>query len=83
MKSKVVGRSSVVCDDLAQNVDKNLRITALHNFIASYEFPQVSRTVLNEIITARLSCHKFCTRWVPKILMGGKKTQRMASVLTF
>jgi hypothetical protein len=78
MKSKVVGRSSVTWDGFVQNVDKkNVRITTLHNLIVSHEFPQVSRTVLYEIITVRLSCHEVCARWVPKILMDGHKTQRM------
>jgi hypothetical protein len=46
------------------------------------EFPQISRTVLYKIITIRLGYHKFCTRWVPKMLTGVHKTQRMASVFS-
>jgi hypothetical protein len=29
-----------------------------------------------------LGYHKFCTRWIPEMLMGVHKTQRMASALT-
>jgi hypothetical protein len=49
----------------------------------SCEFLQISRTVLYEIITVRLGCHKVCARWVPKMLTGRHKTQRMASALPF
>jgi hypothetical protein len=45
----------------------------------SCEFPQVSCTVSYEIIKIRLGYHhKFCARWVPKMLTGVHKTQRMA-----
>jgi hypothetical protein len=47
------------------------------------EFPQISHTVLYEIISVRLGYHKFCTRWVPKMLTGMHKMQRMALALTF
>jgi hypothetical protein len=49
----------------------------------SCEFPQISRTLLYEHITVRLGYHKFCARWVPKMLIGAHKTQRMASALIF
>jgi hypothetical protein len=45
----------------------------------SCEFLQISRTVLCEIITVRLGYHKFCPRWVPRILTGAHKSQKMAS----
>jgi hypothetical protein len=70
----------VVSDDLLQNV--NRKICESRSFTiseASYEFPQIPRTVLYEIITVRLGCHKFCARWVPKMLTGAHKTQKMAS----
>jgi hypothetical protein len=41
-----------------------------------YEFPQISLTVLYEIITVRLGYHKFSATWVPKM-------QKMASAFTF
>jgi hypothetical protein len=44
----------------------------------SCEFPQISRTLLSEIITIRLGKHRFCARWVQKMLMGAHKKQRMA-----
>jgi hypothetical protein len=48
----------------------------------SCEFPQISHTLLYEIITVRLGYHKICARWAPKMLTGAHKTQRMASALT-
>jgi hypothetical protein len=44
-------------------------------------FKKISLTVLYQIITVRLDYHKFCTRRVPKMLVGAHKMQRMA--LTF
>jgi hypothetical protein len=85
MKSEVADRPSVASADLVQNVDQ--KICERWCFTMSehlYEFPQISRTVHYEIVTVRLGYyHKFFTRWVPKLLMGAHKMQRMASALTF
>jgi hypothetical protein len=56
------GRPSAVGDDLVQTVDQKI-VEEL-----SYEFSQISRTGLYEIIAIRLHYHKFCTEWVPKLL---------------
>jgi hypothetical protein len=37
-------------------------------------------TLLYEIITVRLGCHKFWAKWVLKMLMSAHKMQRMALV---
>jgi hypothetical protein len=61
-------RPSVGSDDLVQSVDQ--KICERWHFTVSelsYEFPQISRTVLCEIITVRLRYHKLRTRWVLKI----------------
>jgi hypothetical protein len=55
---------------------KTLWNTALHHFRT---FMWISLTVLYDIITVRLGYHKFCARWVPKMLTSAHKTQRMAS----
>jgi hypothetical protein len=52
------GRPSVVSDDLVQSV--NQKISEIRHFTTSElscEFPQISRAVLCEIITAKLSYH--------------------------
>jgi hypothetical protein len=57
------GRPSVVSDDLVQSVDQKIcerwRFTIPE---ISCEFPQISRTVLYEIITGRLGYHKVSKR---------------------
>jgi hypothetical protein len=79
MKSEEVSWPFVV-SDLIQSVDqKRCERWCFTISELSCEFPQISRTLLYYFITVRLGCHKFCTRWVPKMLMGAHKTQRMAS----
>jgi hypothetical protein len=84
MRSEVVDQPSVVSDDLVQSVDQKLcerwcfTISEL-----SYEFPQISRAGFYKIITVWLGYLKFCTRWVPKMLMSAHKAQRMALALIF
>jgi oligoribonuclease (3'-5' exoribonuclease) len=78
------GRPSVVSDDLVYSVGQ--KICERRRFIISElscEFPQISRILLYKIITVRLGYHKFCSRWVPKMLTGVHKTQKMASALIF
>jgi hypothetical protein len=78
------GRPSVVSDDFVQSVDK--KICERRRFTISelsLEFPQISPTVLYEIITIKLGCYNFCVRWVPQMLTGAHKKQRMVSHLTF
>jgi hypothetical protein len=68
------GRSSIV------SVDK--KICERRHFTMSellYEFPQISRTVLYKTVTVRLDYHKFCARWVPKMLTGAYKVQNIFS----
>jgi oligoribonuclease (3'-5' exoribonuclease) len=80
MKSEVVGRSSVVSDDLVQSVDQ--KICERRRFTISelsYEFPQILSAVLYEIITVRPGYRKICARWVPKIITRAHKTYRMTS----
>jgi hypothetical protein len=76
------GQLSVVSDYLVQSVDQKICERQRFTFSKlSCEFPQISRTVVYEITTVRLGCHKFCARWAPKIFTGVHRTQRMA--LTF
>jgi hypothetical protein len=69
------GTPSVVSDDLVQSERWRFTISTL-----SCEFPQISCTLLYEIIIFRLGYHKFCAKCVPKMLMGQHKMQRMAWV---
>jgi hypothetical protein len=75
---------SVVSDDLVQSVDT--KICERWSFTISElssDFPSILRTVLYETVIVRLGNHKFCARWLPKMLKGAHKTQRMASALDF
>jgi hypothetical protein len=86
MKSKVVSRPTVVSDDLVQSVDQkenNCERRRLTISELSCEFPQISRTLHYEIITARLGCCKFWARCVPRMLTVVLETQRMALAWTF
>jgi hypothetical protein len=83
MKSDVVGRRYVVNDGLFKVLTKNFAkegASQFQNFLC--EFPQILCTVLY-IIVVRLGYHQFCTRWLQNMLTGARKTQRMASALTF
>jgi hypothetical protein len=55
MKSEEAGRPSVVSDDFVQSERRRFKISEL-----SYEFPQMSRTLLYKITTDRLGYHEFC-----------------------
>jgi hypothetical protein len=61
-----------------QKIDKRWSFTVSELLC---EFPQISCTLLCEIIRVKLGYHKFYARWVPKMLMGAHKTQRMALAL--
>ncbi|GBL95563.1 hypothetical protein AVEN_54159-1 [Araneus ventricosus] len=80
------GRPSVVNDGLVANVNEkiseNRRFTIRMLFD---EFPQISKTVLHEIVTNRLNYRKLCSRWVPKMLTDVHKTKqrRLGSALKF
>ncbi|KAJ4451520.1 hypothetical protein ANN_02984 [Periplaneta americana] len=49
----------------------------------SSHFPQISRTLLHEIVTKHLLFKKVCARWVPKNLTPEHKMQRLGVALTF
>jgi hypothetical protein len=69
------GWPSVVSDDLVQSVDQKF---VKDNFRTFAWISVISRTVLYEIIAVRLGYHKFCARWVLKMLTGVRKMQRLA-----
>ena len=78
------GWPSVLTDKLVEKNNKKIRenrrftITEL-----SHEFPQISCSLLHEAVTIKLGYHKFCAQWVPKVLRGMHRNQRMASALSF
>jgi hypothetical protein len=49
----------------------------------SLHFPQISQSLLHEIVSDKLCFWKLCSRWMPKMLTEGQKMKRQASALTF
>ncbi|GFV19417.1 uncharacterized protein TNCV_3663501 [Trichonephila clavipes] len=49
----------------------------------SSHFPQISRSLLHEIVTKPLLFKKLCARWVPKNLTPENQIQRLGAALTF
>jgi hypothetical protein len=49
----------------------------------SLHFPQVSRSILHEIVSDKFRFRKFSSRWVPKLLTDEHTMKRRASALTF
>jgi len=78
------GRPSVVNEDLVCAVEEKIRenrqftITSL-----SLHFPQISRSLLHEIVSDELGFRKLCACWVPKMLTEEHKLKRQASALDF
>jgi hypothetical protein len=76
------GQPSVVSNDLVQTIDQtiyeNQRCTISQLLC---EFPFTVDCCLQNY--HKLRCHQFYARWVPKILAGAHKMQRVASALTF
>ncbi|KAJ4437194.1 hypothetical protein ANN_17329 [Periplaneta americana] len=49
----------------------------------SSHFPQISRSLLHEIVIKHLLFKKMCARWVPKNLTSEHKMQRLGAALIF
>ncbi|GBM05177.1 hypothetical protein AVEN_33537-1 [Araneus ventricosus] len=70
------GRPSVVNDGLVVKVNEKIHENSRFTIrMFSDEFPQISKTVLHEIVTNRLNYRKLCSRWVPKMLTYVHKTK--------
>ncbi|GBL88099.1 hypothetical protein AVEN_133745-1 [Araneus ventricosus] len=78
------GRPSVVNDGLVAKVNEKIRENNRFTIrMLCDEFPQISKTVLHEIVTNRLNYRKLCSRWVPKMLAGVHKMKGLGNALTF
>ncbi|GBM11086.1 hypothetical protein AVEN_242975-1 [Araneus ventricosus] len=63
------GRPSVVNDGLVAKLNEKIRGNRRFTIGIFFDgFPQISKTVLHEIVTNRLNYRKLCSRWVPKML---------------
>jgi len=58
-----------VDDDLVRKVDERVRDDRRFTISdLSLHFPQISRTLLYDIVSSHLGYWKVCARWVPKML---------------
>jgi len=77
------GWPSAVNEDLVHAVEtirENRRFTTTS---LSLYFPQISWSLLHEIVCDKLKFRKLCACWVPKMLMEEHKLKRQASALDF
>jgi transposase len=78
------GRPSLINTDLVQKVEENIHadrrvmINELHEMI-----PEVSKSLVHEIVKEKLDYRKLCAQWVPKMLTENHKKNRMGAALTF
>ncbi|KAJ4436716.1 hypothetical protein ANN_16848 [Periplaneta americana] len=78
------GRLSIMNADLIRLVDERVRANRRFTMSElSEDFPQISRTLLNKVITEDLGYWKLSARWVPKLLSEEQKAQQMGAALFF
>jgi hypothetical protein len=71
------GRPSVVSEDLVRAVEEKIqenRVFTISSF--SLHFPQISRSLLHEIVSDKLRFRKLCPRCVPKMLTDEHKMKQ-------
>ncbi|GFY03005.1 histone-lysine N-methyltransferase SETMAR [Trichonephila clavipes] len=78
------GRPSLITEELVHVIDEKIKENRKFTISAlPMEFPQISRSLMHEIATDKLKFHKFCARWVAKLLTESHKTKRMGCALEF
>jgi len=78
------GRPSVVNEDLVRAVKEKIRENRRFTIMSlSLQFPQISRSLLHEIVSDKLKFWKLCACWVPKMLTEEHRLKRQASALDF
>ncbi|GFW61800.1 histone-lysine N-methyltransferase SETMAR [Trichonephila clavipes] len=78
------GHPSLITEELVRAIDEKIKENRTFTISAlAMEFPQISRSLMHEIVTDKLKFHNLCARWVPKILTESHKTKRMGCALEF
>ncbi|GFV85501.1 histone-lysine N-methyltransferase SETMAR [Trichonephila clavipes] len=78
------GRPSLITEELVHAIDEKIKENRKFTISAlAMEFPQISRSIMHEIVTDKMKFHKLCALWVPKILTDSHKTKRMGCALEF
>lgn len=78
------GRPSVVTDEIVAEIDNAVRkdrrstLDELH-----LSFPDISRSLIHEIVSEKLDFRKVCARWVPRELTPEHKEQRVTAAREF
>ena len=78
------GRLSVVNEDLVRALEGRIRenrrftITSL-----SLHFPQISCSLLHQIVSGKVKFLKLCANWVPNMLAEEQKLKQQATTLDF
>jgi hypothetical protein len=71
------GRPSVVNEDLARAVEKKIQENRRFTISSpSLHFPQISRSLLHEIVSDKLRFRKLCSRWLSKLLTDEHKMKQ-------
>lgn len=78
------GRPSLVTEELKGKVEEKIQETRRFTLSTLHEsFPQISRSLLHEVVTEHLGYKKMCALWVPKTLTEAHKANRMGAALEF
>jgi histone-lysine N-methyltransferase SETMAR len=78
------GRPSAISDELVQKIEEQLRndrrvtLDDLHE-----EFPDISRSLLGNIVSEKLGYKKLCARWVPRMLTPEHQQNRVTAAREF
>jgi histone-lysine N-methyltransferase SETMAR len=78
------GRPSGISDELVQKIEEQLRndrrvtLDDLHE-----EFPDISRSLLGNIVSEKLGYKKLCARWVPRMLTPEHQQNRVTAAREF
>ena len=58
------GRQTIVTDELVAKINEKIHENCHFTITEfSFEFPQISQSLLHDIVTDKLGYHKFCARW--------------------
>jgi hypothetical protein len=74
----------VVNEDLVHAVEVKIRENRQFTIMSlSLHFPQISWSLLHEIVSKKIKFQKLCECWVPKMLKEKHKLKRQASAVDF
>jgi hypothetical protein len=72
-----------VNEDLVRGVEEKMREQTIHHYVTFPAFPQISLSLLHEIVSDKVKFCKLCARWVPKMLTEEHKLKGRPVLWTF